>query len=426
MICSFQRPTVAPGRDLLTSGMACFLNHFSARSMAAVSHTRDDDVEHPFEGRPVWAEIDLDALTHNVTTLMAAASPAMLCATVKANAYGHGAAQVAQAALDAGARRVAVICVDEGIQLRRAGITAPIHVLGWIPNGEAEAVVAHDLTPALHDAALLEALSRHAARQKMTVAVHLEVETGLNRHGLAPLDAVNLAEKARALPGITVEGLFTHFAAAEEGDKTFTRQQHARLMDVAARIPWVPLRHCAATASVMDNPEFRLEMVRTGLGLYGYHPAPRCGVGMELRRVMTLKTRVARVEDLPPGSTVGYGRTWRNEFPARVALIMAGYADALPRRLSGKAQVLIHGERAPVAGRIAMDMCMVDVTHVPNVQVGDEVVLLGEQGKDRIDADDLATWAESISWEILAGVSARVPRRYWRGGKPVHTSTLSG
>jgi alanine racemase len=383
-------------------------------------------VEPSYTGRPLWADINLDALSHNVTTLLGAAAPAMLCATVKANAYGHGAAEVARAVLAAGAKRVAVICVDEGIQLRRAGITQPIHVLGWTPAGEAAAVVEHGLTPAVHDGALVDALALEASRQKKNVQVHLEVETGLNRHGLGAVEAVALAERARTLSGVTVEGLFTHFAAAEEGDKTFTRQQHARLMEVSARLPWVPMRHCAATASVMDNPEFRLEMVRTGLGLYGYHPAPRCGVGMTLQRVLSLKTRVARVEDLPAGSTVGYGRTWRNELPARVALLMAGYADGLIRRLSGKAQVLIKGERAPLVGRIAMDMCMVDVTHVPGVVVGDEVVLLGDQGQDHIDADDLATWGETISWEILAGISARVPRRYLRGGAVVKTTTLNG
>ncbi|MBI5497702.1 MAG: alanine racemase [Deltaproteobacteria bacterium] len=380
----------------------------------------------PWQGRPVWAEIDLDALAHNVTVLRERAAPARLCAVVKANAYGHGAVEVARAAVQAGAERLAVICVDEGIQLRRAGLRAPILVLGFTPEAQARDVVAHALTPSVHDPALADALSREAARANVDQPVHLEVETGLNRHGLVPDTLVPAAERMRALPRIVIEGLFTHFAAAEEGDKTFTRQQFQRLVDAHTRLPWIPLRHCAATASVLDNPEMRLELVRTGLGLYGYHPAPRCGVDVPLQRVLSLKSRVVRVSALPPGATVGYGRTWRAELPATVALVMAGYADGLMRRLSGRAQVLIRGERAPIAGRVAMDMCMVDVTHIEGVSAGDEVVLLGEQGSDRIDADDLATWADSISWEILAGVRERVPRLYLRGGRVVATSTLNG
>jgi alanine racemase len=382
------------------------------------------DSSSSWQGRPVWAEIDLDALAHNVRTLKERAQDAELCAVVKANAYGHGAVEVARAAVAAGATRVAVICVDEGAQLRRAGIQVPIHLLGMTPASQASDVAEHALTAAVHTEELARALSAAAVARGVTLSIHLEVETGLNRHGLLPDDTVALANLARGLPGIRVEGLFTHFAAAEEGDKTFTRQQHQRLVDVSSTLPWIPMVHCAATASVLDNPEFRHSMVRAGLGLYGYHPAPRCGVGVELRPVMSLKTRVTRVSDLPPGATVGYGRTFRAELPARVALIMAGYADGFSRRLSGRAQVLIHGERAPVAGRIAMDMCMVDVTHIEGVEPGDEVVILGSQGKDRVDADDLATMADTISWEVLSSVSARVPRVYLRGGTVVASSTL--
>lgn len=379
----------------------------------------------PWERRPVWAQVDLDALRFNTRQLVVRAGQARLMAVVKANAYGHGAAMVAHAALDAGAQGLCVICVDEGVQLRQAGIQAPIWVLGFTPPGQAPDAVHHDLTLAVHTQALADALQASCVAQDRSVSVHVEVETGLNRHGLPPEEAVAFTQALRAHGRLTVEGLFTHFASAEEGDKTFTLQQHQRLMEVARQLPWVPIRHCAATASILDTPQLSMEAVRAGLGLYGYHPAPRCGLDVELRPVLSLHARVARVMDLLPGATVGYGRTWRAEVPSRVALLMVGYADGLPRRLSARAPVLLQGQRASLVGRIAMDMCMVDVGHLPGVQPGDVATLLGQQGNERITADDLATLADSISWEVLAGIRSRVPRRFVRDGLEVAWSDLN-
>lgn len=378
-----------------------------------------------WQGRPVWAEIDLDALQHNVRLLLQRAAPARLFAVVKANAYGHGAVPIARAALDAGAAGLGVINADEGEELRRAGITAPVVILGFTPPWQAAQVVRHALTPSVHDVDTARAISAEAVKQGVTQPVHLEVETGLNRHGLRGEALVKFAEAVRALPGLVVEGLFTHFAAAEEGDKTFTRGQFKELLDASTLLPWVPIRHCAATASIMDNPELHVEMVRAGLGIYGYRPAPGCGVGMDVRPVMALKTRIARVQMLSPGETVGYGRAFRALAPTRIALLMAGYADGLQRRLSGSLEVLVRGKRAPLVGRIAMDMCMVDVTHVPEAQPLDEVVLLGAQDSGRIDADELAAKAGTISWDILAGISHRVPRVYVRGGDVVQVTHLN-
>lgn len=378
-----------------------------------------------WHGRPVWAEIDLDALAHNVALLKTRAQPAQLYAVVKANAYGHGAVPIARAAEQAGASGFGVINADEGEQLRKGGITAPVVILGYSPPGQADQIVEHRLTPSVHDLETARALSDSARARNVRQPVHLEVETGLNRHGVAADRLVAFAESVRALPGLDVEGLFTHFAAAEEGDKTFTRGQFARLMDASALLPWVRVRHCAATASIMDNPELHAELVRAGLGLYGYQPAPGCGVGMDVRPVMSLKTRIARLETLREGETVGYGRAFRALQPTRVALIMAGYADGLQRRLSGSLEVLVHGMRAPLVGRIAMDMCMIDVTHIEHARVGDEVVLMGSQGRERIDANELAARAGTISWEMLAGVSHRVPRLYLRGGDVVQVTTLN-
>jgi alanine racemase len=378
-----------------------------------------------WSGRPVWAEIDLDALAHNVRLLVERAAPARLYAIVKANAYGHGAVMAGRAALEAGAAGLGVVCVDEGEELRRGGIDAPVLVVGAVQPSEAESIVGLSLTPTVTTTQLAIALSRAAAARGLTQKVHLELESGLNRNGLPLDELVAFAESLRALPGIEVEGLYTHFAAAEEGDQTFTRAQHDALVEASRRLAWIPMRHCSASASLLLTPDMRMDAVRAGLAVYGYHPAPEQNDGIDLRPVMSLKSRVARVIDVEPGGTVGYGRTWRADRPSKIALIMCGYADGYVRALSGRASVLLRGRRAPVAGRIAMDMCMADVTDVEGVAVDDEAVIMGTQDGDRIDADELATVAGTISWEILAGISARVPRVYVQGGEIVAVTTLN-
>ncbi|MFT3914738.1 MAG: alanine racemase [Anaeromyxobacteraceae bacterium] len=376
-------------------------------------------------GRPVWAEVDLDAIARNVKLLAARAAPAKLWAVVKANAYGHGAVAVGRAALEAGAQALVVVAVDEAEELRQAGITAPILVVGWTPPSDAGRVVELGLRAAAGSAEFLEALSAAARGAPRPVEVDLELETGLNRHGLAPDALVALAGRARALPGLKVQGLFTHFAAAEEGDQRFTRRQFDVLKATAARVPWIPERHCSASASVLVDPEMSLDAVRTGLSIYGYKPAPWVGADAELVQALALRARVARVMEVERGATVGYGRTWAAARPSRVALVMAGYADGYRRGLSNRAHVLVRGRRAPVVGRIAMDMFMVDVTAVPGAAPGDVATLIGRDGEERVDADELAALADTISWDVLAGVAARVPRLYLRGGEVAAVSTLT-
>jgi alanine racemase len=378
-----------------------------------------------WSGRPVWAEIDLDALAHNLRLLATRAAPARVWAVVKANAYGHGAVACGRAALEAGAAGLAVVCVDEGEELRRAGVEAPILVVGHTPASDAERVVALGLRPTVGAWDLVEALAQAARRAGRVVPLHLELESGLNRHGLLPDALVALAGRARETPGVEVEGLFTHFAAAEEGDQRFTRRQLDVLREVAARIPYLKERHCAASASVLLDREMALDAVRTGLSLYGYRPAPWCGTDADLRPVMSLRSRIARVLEVERGATVGYGRTWAAARPSRIALVMCGYADGYRRVFGNRAHVLVRGRRAPVVGRVAMDMCMVDVTAVPEAQPGDVATLIGRDGEERVDADELATLADTISWEILAGVTARVPRLYLRGGAVAGVTTLT-
>jgi alanine racemase len=376
-------------------------------------------------GRPVWAEIDLDALAANLRILASRAAPARLYAVVKANAYGHGAVACGRAAVEAGAAGLAVICLDEAEELRRAGIDAPILVLGYTPPSDAARAVTLGASPTVAAPDLAEALSAAARARGAVVPVHLELESGLNRQGLPPDALVALAERARGMPGLRVQGLFTHFAAAEEGDQRFTRRQFDVLREVSARLPWIPERHCSASASVLLDREMALEAVRTGLSLYGYRPAPWCGTDADLKPVMALRSRLARILEVEAGATVGYGRTWAAARRSRIGLVMCGYADGYRRGFSNRSHALVRGRRAPVVGRVAMDMCMLDLTAVPGAETGDVATLLGRDGEEKVDADELAALDNTISWEILAGVTARVPRLYLRGGQVVGVTTLT-
>lgn len=379
---------------------------------------------HAWEGRPVWAEIDLDAVAGNVRLLKRRANGAALMAVVKANAYGHGAVAVARAALAAGADRLGVICVDEGEQLRRAGVTAPILVMGHTPATDAVRVVELSLTATVASRETAEALARAAAQQGVRLAVHVKVDTGLNRYGLSPNEALTLVDWLRDLPSLEVEGLFTHFASADDTDKGYTLDQYARFRQVAEALDWVPIRHVANTATLLDMPDLSLEMVRPGLGIYGLYPSGEIRRDLGLVPVLSLKSRIVRLNALAPGDSVSYGRTWRAARPSLIGLVMCGYADGLPRSLSNRGNVLVRGQRVPIVGRICMDMCMVDVTDVPGVAVGDEVVLIGCQGEEEITADEVAELAGTISYEILCGITPRVPRLYLRAGGVVCRQTL--
>ncbi len=375
------------------------------------------------EGR-VWAEIDLDALAHNVRILKSQANGAALLAVVKANAYGHGAVAVARAAVAAGADRLGVICVDEGEQLRRAGITAPILVMGHTPAGEARRLVDLSLTPSVVSREVALALARVASERGIEVAVHLKVDTGLNRYGLPPSEAADLGRWLRDLAGIQVEGLFTHFASADEGDKSYTLEQHRLFLSVAEQLDWVPIRHVSNTATLLDMPDMSLEMVRPGLGIYGCYPSAQVNRSLPLRPALSLKSRVARLNSLAPGQSVSYGRAWRASRPSLIGLVLCGYADGLPRALSNRGSVLVRGQRAPIVGRVCMDMCMVDLSDIPDVAVDDEVVIIGRQGEEEISADEVAELCGTISYEILCGISARVSRLYLRQGRIVSRQTL--
>ena len=360
-------------------------------------------------------EIDLAAIRYNVGVMKAhVAGRAKFLAVVKANAYGHGAVPVAKAALEAGADMLAVAIPEEGIELRHAGITAPILVLGGIEEAAAHDVVQSELTQVVFDEARIRALANAGQLLGKTAKVHLKLDTGMNRIGVRTEDEVRtLVRLIDSLPGIELTGCFTHMATADDEDASGTRAQIARfetLCDAIASVhPQKIVRHAANTACIFRYPQAHADMVRGGIALYGYPPVPEAA---GLMPAMRWVTRGVFVKTIQPGNRVSYGGVFEAKRPTVVMTLPVGYADGYRRGISGKGCVLVRGKRAPIIGRVCMDQMMVDVTDIPGAQTGDEAVLLGHQGGDCIDADEMASWLDTISYEVLCSPSARVPRVY--------------
>ncbi|MGB9662457.1 MAG: alanine racemase [Moorellaceae bacterium] len=368
--------------------------------------------------RPVWAEVDLQAIAHNTQQLKRLLAPqAELMAIVKANAYGHGAVPVARTALDYGASWLGVASVEEALELRQNGIKAPILVLGYFPLEEARTVIEADLSQTVFTLEQARALSRAARILDRPARLHLKVDTGMGRLGFLPQEAVAAARAIAQLPGIALEGVFTHFANADARDKTYTRQQLnifnriiAELEREGIQIPW---KHAANSGALIDLPESHFNLVRAGISLYGHYPSEEVDRGkLFLLPAMAFKTQVVLIKEVPAGTYISYGCTFCTPGPAKVATLPVGYADGYSRRLSNRAEVLVRGHRAPVVGRICMDYCMIDVTAIPDVEVGDEVVLFGRQGEACLPVEEVAGWLGTISYEVLCGVSHRVRRIY--------------
>lgn len=360
-------------------------------------------------------EIDLSAIAHNVGVMRGyLAKGVKFLAVVKADAYGHGAVPVAKAALDAGADMLAVAIPEEGIELRRAGIDAPILVLGGIEEQAAEAVVENELTQVVFDEPVIRALAAAGRRLGRTAKAHLKLDTGMNRIGVRTQAQVQeLVRLMDTLEGIELTGCFTHMATADEPQCEGTLRQIERFNALCAAIeqvhPGKITRHAANTASIFRYPQAHADMVRGGIALYGYPPVPEA---QGLRPAMRWVARAVYVKTIEPGDQVSYGGLFTAEKPTRVMTVPVGYADGYRRGLTGKACVLVRGRRAPVLGRICMDQIMVDVTQIPEAEVGDEVVLLGAQGDDCIDAQEMADWLGTISYEVICSPSRRVPRVY--------------
>ncbi|OUQ61896.1 alanine racemase [Flavonifractor sp. An112] len=365
-----------------------------------------------------WTEIDLSNLEHNYRALRAMLPQGCrFLGVVKADAYGHGAVQVARRLETLGAEYLAVACLDEALELRQAGITTPILILGYTPTDRAEALLDNGITQTVYDVEMARALSNAAAAAGKTLKIHVKADTGMSRLGWLcggedQSAAVEAIAQVCALPGLEAEGIYTHFANAD-GDEDYTMLQFTRFLDLLEALKergiTFAIRHCAASAAALKFPCTHLDMVRPGIALYGHYPDPSCeGLdGPGLRPVMTLKTRVASVKTVPAGTPVSYGCTHVLDRETKLAALTIGYADGLPRLCSDKLEVLIGGQRAPVVGRICMDMCMADVTGL-DVAPGDEVEVFGEH----LPIEDVAALAGTIQYELLCAVSPRVHRAY--------------
>lgn len=375
--------------------------------------------------RPAWAEIDLDAVRANAQLLADLVAPARLCAVVKAGGYGHGSVPIARAALAGGATHLAVALVEEGRQLREAGIDAPVLVLSEPAPAAMSEVVASRLTPTLYTRVGLDAVSAAAriAGPAEGLPVHVKVDTGMHRVGAPTADAVALAAEIDRRPELALEGFWTHFAVADELENDYTARQVADFSDAVASLAAAgirpPLLHAANSAGAIWHPAARFDLVRCGIAIYGLAPAATLagrGVAAGLRPAMSLRARVSHAKTVAAGERLSYGLHYRLERDSVVATVPLGYADGVSRRLSAAGgQVLIGGRRRPIAGAVTMDQILVDCGPESPVEVGDEVVLLGHQGDEVIDAWEWAALTDTIAWEVVCGVSGRVPRTY-RGG----------
>ncbi len=372
-----------------------------------------------------WVEIDTAALLGNLHAFRRRLGPGVeLAHVVKSNAYGHDLQLVAREDEAAGiVHRLAVISVEELARVRDAGVRLPVLVLGYVPLNAWETVVDAEGSPVVFNRESLLVLSKASAERGREVAVHLKVETGTHRYGVGEDELLDYVNLIQSLPGLRLEGLTTHFANIEDTtDHSFAQEQLDRFTAALARVREagmeVPVPHAACSAAAILFPDSHFAMARVGISSYGLWPSKETRVSanhdeearLDLKPVLAWKTRVAQVKAVPAGGYVGYGCTWKAPVASRIAVLPVGYADGYDRGLSNVGHVLVRGRRAPVRGRVCMNVTMVDVTHIPGVELEDEVVLIGGQEEERIRAEDLAGWAGTIAYEIVARIAAHIPR----------------
>jgi len=374
--------------------------------------------------RPVWAEVDLEAIRENIRqirrfTARGGKAPEIM-AVVKAEAYGHGAVATARAALEAGATRLGVAMPEEGILLREAGIDCPILVFTPLLPDQAEAFREYGLTPTIAGEEGARALSAATGRHGRKARVHIKVDTGMGRVGVPPAEAPGLARKVAALPNLEVEGVYSHFATADEADLSFAYHQLDLFKEVLKNLEEagvkIPLRHIANSGAIINLPESYFDLVRPGIIIYGLYPSeetPRDR--LPLKPALSLKARVIQVKRVPPGTGISYGQIYHTQKATNIVTLPLGYADGWSRLLSGKARVLLKGKSFPLVGRVCMDQCMADVGDL-EVEPGEEAVLIGRQGEEEISADEVAGLLGTINYEVVCMLSDRVPRVWLHAG----------
>ena len=366
---------------------------------------------------PAVAEIDVDAFAHNLRIVRDCLPPECeIMAVVKADAYGHGAVVLAETALSSGATWLGVARCLEGAALRQQGVRAPVLVLGPTWPEEIDALVHHRLTPTVGCCEDAERLNREAARRRLTCPMHLKVDTSMSRYGLLPQDCAAFFDKLGGWPHLHLQGVMTHLATADAPDDDGGTRRHLDalrgvLQSAAARGVKPRYSHAAGSAGIFRYPESHGNLVRPGISLYGSHPFPSRRADA-LRPVIRWTTRLIRIQTVPAGTGVSYGHTFVTQRPSRLGTLPVGYGDGLDRGLSNVGEVLVRGQRAPLVGRVCMGLCVIDLTGVPQAQVGDEVVLIGAQGQDRLTVDDMAERCGRIPYELLCAIGQQVPRRY--------------
>jgi len=366
--------------------------------------------------RQTFAEINLGALRHNLRQVRnMIGRDTMVLGVVKADAYGHGMREISKALVNAGVEYLGVASLDEAGELRRSGIKSPIIVLGSILPREADGVLKFNVVQAVSCLSVARALSRLARKKRKNIKVHIKIDTGMGRLGFWHEEAVDFVKKISSLRNITIEGIFTHFPSAED-DPFFTKNQlkdfNLLVRDLSDMGIDIPIKHTSNSAALIDFKDAHMNMVRPGLIMYGLHPRGDLFDRLNLRPVMKLKTKIVNVKRVPKGRSISYGRKYTANEDTDIAVIPVGYGDGYSRHLSNRADVLIKGKRAPIVGRICMDMTMVYVGHIKDAKAGNEVVLIGAQGKDIIRAEELADLIYTVPYEIVCNIGRRVPRVY--------------
>lgn len=360
-----------------------------------------------------WLEIDLGAISANLTQLQRI-SAVRVMAVVKANGYGHGLVPVARRALDAGAVYCGVARLDEALELRAAGIEAPLHVLGETPSARFAEAIANRVTLTVFQRNQIEPLRAAAGAATAAAKVHLKVDTGMSRLGAQVEQAIGLLRELGGLEGVEVEGIFTHYARADEPQERATEQQEQLFTDLLGEITSAglrpPLVHAANSAAALTRPSSRFDMVRPGIALYGLHPSPQVRLPSGFQPALRWRARLSQIRQVPAGTGISYGHAYVTQEQGRIGVVPVGYGDGY-RRVAGNS-VLIGGVEVPVRGRVCMDQMMVDLSAVPGAQVGDEVTLIGEQGEHSLTVDDLAARWSTFNYEVVCGLSGRVPRHY--------------
>lgn len=373
-----------------------------------------------------WAEVDLDAIAHNIREIRKITNPnAKIMAVVKADAYGHGFLEVTKTLLENGADRLAVAVLQEGKQLRSRGVTVPILILGASGEETAEEIINFDITPSVFTYDFAKALSYEAEKKEKVTKIHIKIDTGMSRIGFLAGDnneeIVEEIIKISELPYIEIEGIFSHFAASDERGREYTLMQYERFMDVCEMLKGrgldIPIKHICNSAGIMMYPEMHLDMVRPGVILYGMYPSDEVDKKrLDLIPAMTLKSTVTHVKKVPSGRGVSYGREYITDREIKIATVPIGYADGYLRKLAKEGKMIVNGTKVSILGRICMDQCMIDVTNVHNIDKGDEVIIFGREG---VTIDDLARWLETINYEVSCVIGKRIPRIYTKNGEAV-------